>query len=1193
MMPAPVSGRASRLVGALLLLCLLLLLWQGSSGNQVDIPLAIFLPLHSVLELFSIVVSALVFVIAFGTRDTQHAVRVALAGCLFLATALFDAIHLLSYAGMPDLISPNTPDKSIWFWLAARVSAGLGLLAYAMWPPTRTVQAAGRWYLLAGTVAVVALLAYVLVFQAAHLPAMHVADVGLTALKITFEWSICGLYLLSAGLIYRRRHDNTHFDSQSLMLALLLMAAGELLFTVYVQVSSLANLAGHVYKVLAYGFLYRAIFTEAIQRPFQRIEQLKTEVEGERDFVASLVNTAPVIILLLDSRGMVEYVNPYFEQLTGYRMDQIRGKEGFATLLPQRKQAHIRALFHSSTRQAPTRGDIIAIVTRTGEEREIAWNSQPRHDASGRLTGLLAIGQDVTGQRQLAQELRRAYGQNQAVTQAIHDNLYMLDGSGRLTWWNRQLEEVTGLTPATLRGMSGLDCFVAEDRVAVEQALGKVLADGYGSVEARLITRNGPVWYHYNGVRVQDAQGRVIGIAGVGRDITERIKAQEAARHNERTLMALNESLEERVIERTVALQQQNLRVETILKTAIDGFFSADSTGRIHDANPAFCAMLGYSEAELQQLTIPDFEANENPADVATHIEKVLAQGHDRFDTRYRRRDASLVEVEISVSLVELDRRPMFYAFARDITERKRMEDKLRSSRAEIKTTLDAFPGVVATLGDDLIYRYANRRFASLLGKSPEQVVGRNVLELQGAERAAEVREQMARTRADASLEFERRFPATSQRGEVIMQVGYAPRVNPRTGEWLYYGFGTDVTNLKRVQAALQEARDVAETASRAKSEFLASISHELRTPLNAVLGFSQLLGTNPDLSEEVRDQAREIESAGRHLLSLVNDVIDLARIESGRLELALKPVRVQLVLADSLALLAPLAHTQGIELLQQGCADATVRVRADAVRLRQVLINLLSNAIKYNRPSGTVSVYCETVDGRARLSVIDTGPGIAADKQARLFNAFDRLGREAGTLEGTGIGLVITKRLVEAMGGEIGFESVEGQGSSFWVELPFSAPVEGPAVTVNVPVNARDLMTPSANRGVVLYIEDNAVNLRLMQKIFARRKNLTLRHAPTAEIGIELSRAEPPALILMDINLGGGMNGHEALKVLKADPRTAHIAVMALTAYAMNGDELRGLAAGFCDYVTKPLDVKQFMHTLDHFFADNPESSP
>ncbi|HUX91003.1 MAG TPA: ATP-binding protein [Gallionellaceae bacterium] len=390
-----------------------------------------------------------------------------------------------------------------------------------------------------------------------------------------------------------------------------------------------------------------------------------------------------------------------------------------------------------------------------------------------------------------------------------------------------------------------------------------------------------------------------------------------------------------------------------------------------------------------------------------------------------------------------------------------------------------------------------------------------------------------------------------------------------------------DITERKRIEEALLNAKETAEAASRAKSEFLACMSHELRTPLHAVLGFSQLIATDPELSELNRDYAGEIEQAGNHLLTLINDMIDLARIEAGRIAMSIEPVSVAFVVEDSLALMAPIASKQGIAISQEiGCGE-TAMVLADHNRLRQVVINLLSNAIKYNRPQGSVTISSAMRDGRVRISVADTGPGIAADKKDRIFNAFDRLGAEHGTVEGTGIGLVITKRIVETMGGNIGFDSIHGQGSCFWVEFPPGGAEDGSGPELTVAAKLAEPHERKQARSVVLHIEDDAAARFVMQRVFARREELELRDAESAEIGISLAWAEPPALILMDINLPG-MDGYEALGLLKGDAMTAHVPVIALTANAMQGDDERGLAAGFDAYVTKPVNIKTIFDLID-----------
>ena len=398
-----------------------------------------------------------------------------------------------------------------------------------------------------------------------------------------------------------------------------------------------------------------------------------------------------------------------------------------------------------------------------------------------------------------------------------------------------------------------------------------------------------------------------------------------------------------------------------------------------------------------------------------------------------------------------------------------------------------------------------------------------------------------------------------------------------------------DVTERKRLDRALQEtnvalesAKFVAEKANLAKSDFLSSMSHELRSPLNAILGFAQLMeSASPLPTDSQKESIAQILQAGWHLLKLINEILDLAVIESGKVSLSPESVSLAEVMAECQTMMEPLAQKRGITMTFPRF-DHPCFVRADRTRLKQIIINLLSNAIKYNKEQGTVVVdYHTNIPGRTRISVKDTGAGLSPEKLAQLYQPFNRLGQEAGGMAGTGIGLVVTKRLTELMQGVLGVESAVGVGSEFWCELmSATAPhiaIHGHEIETSLPPP----MPHGAQHRTLLYVEDNEANMKLVAELIARRPDITLLTAVNGTLGIELARRAQPTVILMDIHLPG-ISGIEALKILRADPATAHIPIVALSANAMPRDIATGLEMGFFRYLTKPIVVKEFLDTLN-----------
>ncbi|MDP2170020.1 MAG: ATP-binding protein [Rhodocyclaceae bacterium] len=382
-------------------------------------------------------------------------------------------------------------------------------------------------------------------------------------------------------------------------------------------------------------------------------------------------------------------------------------------------------------------------------------------------------------------------------------------------------------------------------------------------------------------------------------------------------------------------------------------------------------------------------------------------------------------------------------------------------------------------------------------------------------------------------------------------------------------------------KAQMEGAKALAEKANLAKSDFLSSMSHELRTPLNAILGFAQLLeaGSPPPTATQA-ERLQQIIKAGWYLLDLINEILDLAVIESGKLSLSLEPLSLSEVLLECQDMIGPQAQQRGIN-ISFAKVDPTWFAYVDPTRIKQVLINLLSNAIKYNREQGTVEVACTALSPeRIRIRIKDSGAGLPQEKLAQLFQSFNRLGQETGTEEGTGIGLVVTKQLVELMGGAIGVESTVGVGSEFWVDL---VRAELPQLSPEHAMAAE--LVPHAQGNVplrtLLYVEDNPASLMLVEQIIEGVPHVRMLSARDGNSGIALARAHLPEVILMDVNLPG-LSGIEALKILREDPATAHIPVLAISANAMPRDIQKGLEAGFFRYLTKPIKISEFMRALD-----------
>ncbi|HEV3505620.1 MAG TPA: ATP-binding protein, partial [Actinomycetes bacterium] len=499
---------------------------------------------------------------------------------------------------------------------------------------------------------------------------------------------------------------------------------------------------------------------------------------------------------------------------------------------------------------------------------------------------------------------------------------------------------------------------------------------------------------------------------------------------------------------------------------------------------------------------------------------------------------------------------------------------------AELAAVVDASGDAIVSTGLDGTIRSWNPAATAIYGRPADQAIGQPFTTVVPADRAEQADELLRRVAKGERVSMETRHLRGD--GETFsVSLTAAPLRGPAGAVLGMSVVARDVTERKRAERALREAKEEADRANAAKSEYLSRMSHELRTPLNAILGFAQLLELE-DLTDEQRENLHFILTAARHLLALINEVLDIAAIEAGRLPLSLEPVAVGDVVAEAVSLIRPLADQHQVLLISPP-VSCQVHVLGDRQRLKQILLNLLSNAVKYNRQGGRVELECGPAgNDTMRIQVADSGPGIAQEDMDQLFVPFERLGNEGTGVEGAGLGLPLSRRLAEAMGGTLEVSSTLGQGSRFWVELPVT---EGPVERAE---REQQLDTPApppdpepTSELTVLSIEDNLSNLQLVERVLSRRPGVRLISAMRPQLGLELAAEHDPDLILLDLHLPD-MPGQEVFRRLRAEPRTAQVPVVVLSADARPTLIKELLGQGVRAFLTKPLDVKELLELLE-----------
>jgi PAS domain S-box-containing protein len=827
-------------------------------------------------------------------------------------------------------------------------------------------------------------------------------------------------------------------------------------------------------------------------------------------------------------------------------------------------------------------------------------------DDQNTIIGYLLIGTDNTARKKAEEALLKAGALQSAIFNSANFSSIATDAKGVIQIFNVGAERMLGyaaidvvdkITPADISDPQEL--IARAEELSVELATpilpgfealvfkaSRAIEDIYELTYIRKDGSRFPAVVSVTALR--DDIGIIIGYLLIGTDNTARKQAEEE-------------------------LLQAGALQSAIFNSANFSSIATDEKGVIQIFNVGAERMLGYAAADvLNKITPADISdpqevilrAKVLSLELATVIQpgfealvfKASRGIEDIYELTYIRKDGSRFPAIVSVTALRdaHDTIIGYLLIGTDNTARKQIEaeqkqlsQRLRDQQFYTRSLFESNIDALMTTDPAGIITDVNKQMEALTGCTRDELIGAPFKNYFTDPEQAEMSIKLVLQQKKVT-NYELTARARDGRETVVSYNATTFYDRDRKLQGVFAA-ARDITERNRLDQVLLEknvelesARSVAEKASLAKSDFLSSMSHELRSPLNAILGFAQLMESDPLPPTSAQNESiTQILQAGWHLLKLIDEILDLAKVESGKVPLSPEPVSLAEIIAECQNMVEPLAQQMGLKMTYPKC-DSPYFVRADRTRVKQVLINLLSNAVKYNRENGTVEVSCsEITAGRIRLSVRDTGMGMSPLQISQLFQTFNRLGQEGGNIEGTGIGLVVAKRLVELMGGVIGVDSVLGVGSVFWFEL---ISVAGPHLNAEA-IDPDSLAQHHAHRAkgkfTLLYVEDNPANLELVEQIIKRYPDLHLLTAINGKTGIEMALSSKPDVILMDINLPD-MNGFAVLKILSSNLTTLSIPIIAISANAMPRDIEKGLEAGFYRYITKPIKVNEFIEALD-----------
>ncbi|NQV71357.1 MAG: PAS domain S-box protein [Pseudohongiella sp.] len=888
-------------------------------------------------------------------------------------------------------------------------------------------------------------------------------------------------------------------------------------------------------------------------------------------------------LIIVNEEGSIELVNQKLEALSGYSKEELQGRP-VEILVPSKSRKKHQLNLKQYVKDPTTRymGDIENIFLRTIEETEIPVAVSLSPIKAGEELFILATIRDMTKWKQAEQDLRASKSGLDEAQRLAHIGSWELDLVLNKLLWSDEIYRLFGLEPQqfSVTYETFLEYVHPDDRALVDAAyLKSVETREPYDIEHRLLLKDGSI----KTVRERcksfyDDNGKAIRSIGTVQDITSGKEQQRELRRFRAAIDASPDSI----------------------------YFTDPDSMRFLYVNRTAAKRTGYSQTQLLEMG-PEDILNYNRNEIERDYAEAIASGEKGVIREVERKAKNNAHSwsEVRRHALQLDDHWTIITISRDITERKNRDNEMLQFRAAMDVSPDM---VFVTDYESMRFIYANKMAAQQTGFSQEELLQKgpqDVLLYDRHELDSMYNEVIAAGEQGTVTEVK-----TQGADNVRSLAEVHRRALYLDDRWIIVTISQDISLRKRAERELQSVYEELEhrveertlqlqleieqrkKASQVKNLFLSSMSHELRTPLNSILGYAQLIElgeAESNLDDEQREYLLNILSSGEHLLKLITDVLELNTVEEGQMSLLFDHVPTVEIIEDCLNQIQFRAREKNIQIIDQCCNQrAMPRLWTDAARLKQVLLNLLSNAINYSEEGDSVTISCKELPGNMlRISVADIGAGIPHDRRDDLFAPFERLGRETGPIAGTGIGLYIAKRMIKLLKGNIGYESEEGQGSTFWIEMPLSQEQGVTYAGIEPAAKLAAKRSTSSNEDstsrVILYIEDDPDNMRLMENILTRFPALQIEmlKANNAELGIELAKKNRPDVILMDINLPG-MSGIEAARKLKNMEETKAIPLIAVSADATPLTIETALAGGIEAYITKPIGVRQIHQIIN-----------